>query len=99
VPVDISADFLQEAVARLKQRFSAHRDAAAGLDFSATLALPDAVRAARRLFFYPGSSIGNFNPDEALALPAPHARGCDGDGGLLIGIDLVKDQRGARRGL
>ena len=47
----------------------------------------------RRLFFYPGSSIGNFTPDEALRLPAPRcAASAATDGGLLIGIDLVKDQ-------
>ena len=32
------------------------------------------VRAEKRLFFYPGSSIGNFTPDEARRLPAPRAR-------------------------
>jgi dimethylhistidine N-methyltransferase len=49
------------------------------------------VRAERRLFFYPGSSIGNFAPDEARDfLQRVHAQ-CGRDGGLLIGIDLAKD--------
>jgi len=49
------------------------------------------VCAQRRLFFYPGSSIGNFTPDEARDfLQRVHAQ-CGHDGGLLIGIDLAKD--------
>ncbi|MFX6202026.1 L-histidine N(alpha)-methyltransferase, partial [Acinetobacter baumannii] len=63
---------------------------------SATLALPETVDAQRRLFFYPGSSLGNFDPAQALdflrrvraALPAG-----PGEGGILIGLDLVKDAR------
>jgi dimethylhistidine N-methyltransferase len=49
------------------------------------------VRGARRVLFYPGSSIGNFNPDEARAFLDRVRASCDAEGGLLIGIDLVKD--------
>jgi dimethylhistidine N-methyltransferase len=91
VPVDISAEFLLDAVARLRQRFPHIDMHPLGQDFSNGLALPAGVRAARRLFFYPGSSIGNFTPDEALAfLERVHAQ-CGPDGGILIGIDLAKD--------
>jgi dimethylhistidine N-methyltransferase len=92
VAVDISVDFLQEAVERLRQRFAHIEMNAVGMDFSsATWTLPDAVRAERRLFFYPGSSIGNFAPDEAREfLQRVHAQ-CGRDGGILIGIDLAKD--------
>jgi dimethylhistidine N-methyltransferase len=92
VPVDISAEFLFDAVARLKSRFPAIAMQPLGLDFSATLALPDSVPQARRLFFYPGSSIGNFSPVEALALLRRMRAACAGDGGLLIGVDLIKDK-------
>jgi dimethylhistidine N-methyltransferase len=88
VPIDISADFLQEAVQQLRQRFPQIEMLALGMDFSATLALPEQVGRSRRLFFYPGSSIGNFHPDEALAF-LRRLRAADGE--LLIGIDLVKD--------
>jgi dimethylhistidine N-methyltransferase len=92
VPVDISADFLQDAVARLRLRFGHIEMNAVGMDFSGSdWQLPDFVRAQRRLFFYPGSSIGNFAPDEAGAfLRRIHAQ-CGQDGGILIGIDLAKD--------
>jgi dimethylhistidine N-methyltransferase len=89
VPIDISAGFLNEAVARLRQQFPHIAMLALGMDFSSTLTLPAAVGSQRRLFFYPGSSIGNFHPDEALAF-LRRLREADGD--LLIGVDLVKDK-------
>jgi len=91
VPIDISAEFLTEAVERLRQRFRHIEMQALGMDLSGPLNLPDSVRASRRLFFYPGSSIGNFSPDEARDfLQRVHAQ-CGHDGALLIGIDLAKD--------
>ena len=91
VALDISYDFLREAIGRLQQRFPHIEMCGLGLDFSARLELPGTVRAEKRLFFYPGSSIGNFTPDQACAfLRRVHAQ-CEPGGGLLIGIDLVKD--------
>ncbi len=91
VAIDISIDFLREALAPLQQRFAHIEMTALGLDFSSGLALPGQVRPGKRLFFYPGSSIGNFTPDEARAFLQRMRAQCDADGGLLIGIDLVKD--------
>jgi uncharacterized SAM-dependent methyltransferase len=67
VPIDISRDFLNDAVLRLRQRFPAIEMTALALDFSGPFALPDTVRPEGRVFFYPGSSIGNFPPQEAVA--------------------------------
>ena len=92
VAIDISADFLRESIERLQQRFSHIEMTALGLDFSSRLDLPGNVRPEKRLFFYPGSSIGNFTPDEACAFLRRARDNCDLDGGLLIGIDLVKPQ-------
>jgi dimethylhistidine N-methyltransferase len=82
----------------LRKRFPEIEMVGVGMDFSASLTLPDAVARRRRLFFYPGSSIGNYTPDEALAylqrirLAIDHGQGAGNDaGGLLIGVDLVKD--------
>lgn len=91
VAIDISADFLRESIERLRQRFSHIEMTGLGLDFSSSLDLPGVVRPEKRLFFYPGSSIGNFTPDEARAFLQRARAQCDNDGGLLIGIDLVKD--------
>jgi dimethylhistidine N-methyltransferase len=91
VPIDISAEFLTDAVERLRQRFRHIEMKPLGMDLSGPLDLPEDVHTARRLFFYPGSSIGNFSPDDARDfLQRVHAQ-CGHDGGLLIGIDLVKD--------
>ncbi|HYD79164.1 MAG TPA: L-histidine N(alpha)-methyltransferase [Paucimonas sp.] len=93
VPVDISVDFLRDAMSLLQQRFPAVDMLGVGADFSTSLALPAQVRRERRLFFYPGSSIGNFAPDEALAFLRSLRAACEpADGGLLIGVDLVKDK-------
>lgn len=92
VPVDISVDFLKDAVDRLRQRFPLVKITGVGLDFSTTLELPETVRRDKRLFFYPGSSIGNFAPEQAAALLGRLRDACRGDGGLLIGVDLLKDK-------
>jgi dimethylhistidine N-methyltransferase len=91
VPVDISRDFLTEAVNRLQQRFPQIQMTALGLDFSNGFELPDSVRHQRRLFFYPGSSIGNFSPEQAVAFLRGLRANAGEDGGLLIGVDLIKD--------
>ncbi|WP_373991514.1 L-histidine N(alpha)-methyltransferase [Duganella sp. BuS-21] len=91
VPVDISRDFLAGAVAQLQQRFPHIEMTALGLDFSSGFALPDSVRAGRRVFFYPGSSIGNFSPDHAITFLRGLRLNAGADGGLLIGVDLIKD--------
>jgi dimethylhistidine N-methyltransferase len=91
VAIDISADFLRESIERLHQRFPHIEMTGLGLDFSNSLELPGIVRREKRLFFYPGSSIGNFSPDEARAFLRRARTQCEDDGALLIGIDLVKD--------
>jgi dimethylhistidine N-methyltransferase len=90
VPVDISVEFLREAVAKLQQDFPELDIAAVGMDFSAALQLPDAVHADKRLFFYPGSSIGNFTPEESRAFLQRIKAACGDDGSLLIGVDMIK---------
>jgi dimethylhistidine N-methyltransferase len=92
VPVDISVEYLREAVSQLQQRFPHIQMTGLGMDFSSTIHLPDVVQRSKRLFFYPGSSIGNFTPAEAMAFFRRLRAACDDDGGLLIGVDLVKDQ-------
>lgn len=91
VPVDISVDFLREAVANLHYRFPDVDMLAVGMDFSTALDLPEGVRRHRRLFFYPGSSIGNYMPAEALAFLKRIRLACGDESGILIGVDLVKD--------
>lgn len=95
VAVDISVDFLRNALACLQRQFPAMDMVGLGLDFSAGLSLPEEAAPAGqpRVLFYPGSSIGNFTPAEALVfLRTVHtACGTAPGSGLLIGVDLVKD--------
>lgn len=91
VPIDISYDFLTEALAGLRQRFPQIDMTGLGMDFSSQFALPDSVRPERRLFFYPGSSIGNFAPQQAIAFLQRLRSNAGAQGALLIGVDLVKD--------
>ena len=92
VAVDISADFVAAALTQLQREHPALDMVGVGLDFSTRLALPAEISGDRALVFYPGSSIGNFDPAGALAL-LRQARVLAGDGALLIGVDLVKDEK------
>ena len=94
VAVDISVEFLRNALGCLQRQFPAMDMVGLGLDFSAGLALPPeaAPPDSPRVLFYPGSSIGNFTPADALGfLRSVHtACGTAPGSGLLIGVDLVK---------
>ncbi len=90
IAVDISVDFVREALEGLQR---AHPDLellGLGLDFSSALALPPALVDGPALVFYPGSSVGNFDPQQALRL-LREARAAAAGGALLIGVDLLRD--------
>jgi dimethylhistidine N-methyltransferase len=92
VPVDISGEFLEAAVAGLRVAHPEIPILPVAMDFSEGLHLPAQVRRERRLFFYPGSSLGNFTPLQALQfLQRVRKASSDAGDALLIGIDLVKD--------
>jgi dimethylhistidine N-methyltransferase len=90
VPVDISVDYLRSSVDRLAGQFPDIDIVAIGVDFVQALQLPEEVGQSRRLFFYPGSSIGNLTPAAALEFLKQLRTECGDDGGVLIGIDLLK---------
>ena len=92
VAVDISADYLETALVRLRQQFPDIGMTGLGLDMSEGLSLPASVPGAGRLFFYPGSSIGNFTPVDAAGFLSDLRRQCQEQGGLLIGVDLIKEK-------
>lgn len=90
VAVDISVDFLRSALRDVQAANPLLDVSGVGVDFSRGLTLAPELLGARPLFFYPGSSIGNFTPEQALAF-LRRLRGQAGDGGLLVGVDLLKD--------
>jgi dimethylhistidine N-methyltransferase len=91
VAVDISVDFLRDSLNNLKRELPGIEMTGLGLDFTDDLALPGDLPMERRMFFYPGSSIGNFSPPEAGRFLKRLAGQIDATGGLLIGVDLIKD--------
>ena len=91
VAVDISVDYLRNALRCLQREYAQMDMLGIGLDFSQTLNLPPEVGDSPRTLFYPGSSIGNFTPELALDFLRRARLGSPG-GNLLIGVDLVKDR-------
>lgn len=89
VALDISAAHLEQACRNLQQRHPTIPVLGICCDYSLLEQLPEQPLLAgqRRLGFYPGSSLGNFDPHEAVTLLAQFAHLLGSDGRLLIGID------------
>jgi L-histidine N-alpha-methyltransferase len=94
VPVDISRDALHAAAESLRRQFPGLPVLPIVEDFTQPVALPlDELGARRRVAFFPGSTIGNFEPHEAVALLRRMARDVGPGGALVIGVDLAKEER------
>ncbi len=90
-PIDISVSALEAAAAAIRRDYPALIVEPLARDFTLAEAVPKALAGCRRIGFFPGSTIGNFDPVEAVRLLAG-ARALMGEGGLLIlGADLVKE--------
>lgn len=89
-PLDISGDYLEEVVRTLAADYPALPLRPLVGDFTLPLQIPALPGDPRRAGFFPGSTIGNFKPDAAMAL-LRRMRGALAGSGLLIGVDLVKD--------
>ncbi len=92
VPVDVSGEHLNAAAGELSRDYPGLAVSPVTADFTRNFALPP-VPAARRVVYFPGSTIGNFDPAEADALLRRSARLAGPGGGLLLGVDLRKDAR------
>ncbi len=93
VGVDISKEFLLTSTEALAHDYPWLEVHAVCVDFSRGLEIPYCDDAAHNVAFYPGSSIGNFDPDDAVHLMRDVARMVGVGGHLLIGVDLKKDVR------
>ncbi|WP_299260589.1 L-histidine N(alpha)-methyltransferase [uncultured Kushneria sp.] len=92
VGVDISRDFLLESTQRLANDYPWLSVHALCADFTAPFSLPELEGDAHPVVFFPGSSIGNFTPREAMALLERVHDQLPPGGGLLIGVDRIKDR-------
>lgn len=91
VPLDISESALLDAAARIRADYPRLRVQPVPGDFEHLAPLPDDLPHGRRIGFFPGSTIGNLEPEEAVRFLAS-ARRMLGEGALFIlGVDLVKD--------
>lgn len=93
MPVDISCEQLQSAASEIAEDYAWLDVHAVCTDITDTLELPEICENADRLVFYPGSSIGNFEPEDAVSFMAVLAQTAGAGGRLLIGIDLEKDHQ------
>jgi len=92
IPVDISEKQLRESTALFRKTFPDLEILPVCADYLQPVMLPSPrQKPARNIVYFPGSTIGNFEPDEAVQFLHRVANVCQENGGLLIGADLKKD--------
>ncbi len=90
VPVDISGDFLQQDAGQVRRDFPYLAIYPVEADFTAMTEPPVEVASMPRAGFFPGSTIGNFEPREAAAFLRRAGRILGAGSVFVIGVDLVK---------
>ena len=93
VPVDISGDFLKAQADALRRDFPGLAVLPVTADFTAPFALPEAIAGKPKVGFFPGSTIGNFEPHEACAFLRTARDILGQNAGMIVGVDLEKDDR------
>jgi dimethylhistidine N-methyltransferase len=91
VPVDISSEMLVQEAQELRRDYPRLAVLPVEADFTQPFALPSAVAGLTHTGFFPGSTIGNFEPQEACAFLRHAGRMLGRGAALIIGVDLVKD--------
>jgi dimethylhistidine N-methyltransferase len=92
VPIDISRAHLLRSVRALAEAYPGIEVIPVCGDFTRPIELPR-LGAGRKTVFFLGSTIGNFEPDDASIFLAGLAKRLGPDAGILIGVDLIKDPR------
>ena len=93
VPVDISADHLARVAGDIAAAYCGLQVTPVAADFTRTFALPSEIMGASLVGFFPGSTIGNFEPGEARDFLCMARNILGSSAHLIIGIDLVKDAK------
>jgi dimethylhistidine N-methyltransferase len=91
VPVDISAAFLAVEADRLRREFPDLSVLPVAADFTRPFELPPGIRDCPRVGFFPGSTIGNFEPEQACDFLRLAARLLGSESTIIVGVDLEKD--------
>ena len=92
VPVDVSGEFLADQAKTLRHDFPELAVEPVVADFTKPFTLPETTGMAPRAGFFPGSTVGNFEPAEAEALLDSFGEILGPDALLILGVDLVKDK-------
>jgi L-histidine N-alpha-methyltransferase len=92
VPVDISMEQLSAVAAERARQYPDLRVAPVHADYTSRFALPPLPADARRVAFFPGSTIGNLHPAEATAFLHRIHTTIGPDGALILGVDRRKDE-------
>lgn len=90
VPMEISGDYLASSLPRVSDRYPELSITALVADYHQQLPARDRLPEGHPILFFPGSTIGNFDPGEARKFLASLSDWLGGDCGLLIGVDLHK---------
>ena len=96
IPIDVSGEHLQATAEGLREDYSELAITPIVADFTERFDLPDTKRGPRperTCLYFPGSTIGNFEPEVARRLVSLASRQCGPGGAVLIGVDLQKDVR------
>ncbi|MDB5722048.1 MAG: egtD [Alphaproteobacteria bacterium] len=92
VPIDISGEFLRDSAAELQAEFPGLAVLPVEADFMHPIRLPEAVEAAPKLGFFPGSTVGNLVAATAVDLLRAMKETLGEESMLLIGMDRIKDE-------
>ena len=92
VPIDISKSALDDAAQAIGRDYPNLVVAPLVDDFTTALRLPDEVAGLTNVGFFPGSTIGNFHPNEAVVFLASARRLLGHGSAFLVGMDIVKDE-------
>lgn len=93
VPLDISVEFLYESAVKLGREFPWLNIHAICADFSDSWQARTNLSSGRRVIFYPGSTIGNMDPQDAQTFLSGLRHWIGDDSGVLIGVDLQKSEQ------
>ncbi len=93
VPIDISRSHLEHSAAALQRDYPSLDVRPLCADYTQPLILPRSAKHRRTTLFFPGSTIGNFERDEAADFLEHIAGWCRPGDRLIVGVDLVKDAR------
>ena len=91
VPVDISAEFLNQTAIMLRRDYPHLKIKPVAADYTQPFEIPSADDVEKRVIYFPGSTIGNFTKESAEKFLETLANSLSAGDGLLIGVDLKKD--------